>query len=160
MRTQPSPLEEQRMPVRAQLASAWTAFMFLYIYVDYYHLYKPGTLDLILEGRVFEFAVSPVLLTAFLALSGIPALMVALSATLPARANRTTQLVVASMYIPVTVFNAVGESWEWAPFYVLSIGVELVLLAFILRSAWTWPRTATSAAQPSVRVADHAPQQA
>ncbi|MFM8836072.1 MAG: hypothetical protein ACKOFM_04380, partial [Actinomycetota bacterium] len=45
------------------------------------------------------------------------------------------------LYIPVTVFNAVGETWDWAPFYGLSIGIEVLLLAFILRSAWTWPRT-------------------
>jgi len=115
--------------------------MFLYIYVDYYHLYKPGIVDNIRAGIVFEFDISPMLLTAFLGLTAIPALMVLLSMALPARVNRTTNLVVASRYIPVTVFNAVGESWDWAPFYGLSIGIEVLLLAFILRSAWTWPRT-------------------
>jgi len=45
--------------------------------------------------------------------------------------------------VPVTVFNAVGETWEWAPFYVVSIGIELALLAYILRSVWMWPRTAS-----------------
>lgn len=80
-------------------------------------------------------------LTAFFALIAIPALMVMLSMTLPTRVNRATNLVVASLYIPITVFNAVGESWDWASFYVLSIGIEVLLLAFILRSAWTWPRT-------------------
>ena len=38
------------------------------------------------------------------------------------------------------MFNAAGESWDWAFFYGLSIGLEVLLLAFILRSAWTWPR--------------------
>ena len=59
------------------------------------------------------------------------------------RVNRTINLVVASLYIPVSIFNAVGESWTY--FYGLSIGLEVLLLAFILRSAWTWPRTAPSA---------------
>ena len=129
----PNLLENPPIPVQAKLAAAWTSFMFLYIYVDYFHLHKPGV--------VFEFDISPALLTAFLALIAIPALMVMLSMTLPARVNRATNLVVASLYIPVTVFNAVGESWDWASFYALSIGVEVLLLAFILRSAWTWPRT-------------------
>jgi hypothetical protein len=31
--------------VQAKLAAAWTIFMFLYIYVDYFHLYKPGVID-------------------------------------------------------------------------------------------------------------------
>jgi hypothetical protein len=80
------------------------------------------------------------LLTIFVAVIAIPALMVMLSMTLPARVNRATNLVVASLYIPVSVFNAVGESWSWSYFYGLSIGIEVLLLAFILRSAWTWPR--------------------
>ena len=43
----------------------------------------------------------------------------------------------------VTVFNATGASWDWASFYALTIGVEVLLLAFILRAAWTWPRAAS-----------------
>ena len=134
-------LDSPPTPLPAKLAAAWTSFMFLYIYVDHFHLYKPGIIDNIRAGIVFEFDISPMLLTAFLGLTAIPALMVVLSMALPARVNRTTNLVVTSLYIPVTVFNAVGESYDWAPFYGLSIGIEVLLLAFILRSAWTWPRT-------------------
>ena len=76
----------------------------------------------------------------------VPALMVMLSMTLPARANRATNLVVASIYIPVMVFNAASTNWEWASFYGLSIGIEVLILAFILRSAWTWPRRTASPA--------------
>jgi hypothetical protein len=132
------------MPVQAKLAAAWTSFMFLYIYVDYFNLYKPGVIDDLRAGVVFEFDVTPTLLTIFVAVIAIPALMVMLSMTLPARVNRATNLVVASLYIPVSVFNAVGESWAF--FYGLSIGIEVLLLAFILRSAWTWPRRTASPA--------------
>jgi hypothetical protein len=142
-------LDSPPIPVQAKLAAAWTSFMFLYIYVDYYHLYKPGVIDDIRAGVVFEFDISPALMTAFLALIAIPALMVTLSMALPARVSRPTNLVVASLYIPVTVFNAAGESWDWASFYGLSIGIEVLLLAFILRCAWTWPRTSAVAAGPA-----------
>lgn len=135
-----NPLDTSPVPVQGKLAAAWASFMFLYIYVDYFGLYKPGVLEDILTGIVFEFVVSPALLTVFLVLVSVPALMVALSAALPAHANRLVNLVVAALYIPITVFNAVGESWEWAPFYALSIGLELLLLAYILRTAVTWPR--------------------
>jgi hypothetical protein len=149
-------LEDRQVPVQAKLAAAWTTFMFLYLYVDYLALYKPGVVDDILAGIVFEFNISPTLLTIMLASLAIPILMVLLSMTLPARANRATNLVVAMLYIPFTVFNAVGESWEWAAFYGLSIGIEVLLLAFILRAAWTWPRTIS----PSMRepAAPHRPQ--
>ena len=46
-------LEDRQVPVQAKLAAAWTSFMFLYIYVDYFHLYKPGVVDDILVGVVF-----------------------------------------------------------------------------------------------------------
>ena len=141
-----NPLHNPPIPVQAKLAAAWTSFMFLYVYVDVIGFYKPGVVDGILNGLVWEFDVSSTLLTIFLASVTIPAVMVMLSITLPARMNRTTNLVVASVLIPYSVFNAVGESWEWAFFYGLSISIEVLLLVFILRSAWTWPRTHSDAA--------------
>ena len=137
-------LENRQIPVQAKLAAAWTSFMFLYIYVDHLGLYKPGHVDGILNGLIWKFDVSATLLTIILVSVSIPALMVVLSMTLPARANRATNLVVATLLIPFSVFNAAGATWEWAAFYGLSIGIEVLLLAFILRSAWTWPRAARS----------------
>ncbi|GAB3251159.1 DUF6326 family protein [Arthrobacter pigmenti] len=153
-------LENLRIPVQAKLTAAWTSLMFFVIYIDYFHLYKPGAIDDILAGVVFELDISPALLTIFVVVIGIPALMILLSMTLPARANRATNLVVASLNIPLMVFNAVGESWEWASFYGLSIGIEVLILAFILRSAWAWPRTATSATMPTSHEAVHVQRQA
>lgn len=135
-----SALEDPRIPVQAKLAAAWTSLMFLVIYIDYFGLYKPGVIDDIRGGVVYEFDITPTLMTIFFVVIGIPALMVVFSMTLPARANRITSLVVASLYLPVMVFNAVGESSDYAIYYGLTIGVEVLLLAFILRSAWVWPR--------------------
>ena len=142
-------LEDLRMPVQAKLAAAWTSFMFLYIYVDYFHLYQPGAIDEIRGGVIFAFDISGILMSIFFVIIAIPALMVMLSMTLPARVNRATNLIVASLYIPYSVFNAAGATWEWAFFYGLSIGIEVLLLAFILRSAWTWPRTPAVPAGPA-----------
>ena len=139
-------LEDQRIPVRVKLAAAWTSFMFLYIYVDYLHLYKPGIIDDILAGVVFEFDIGPTFVGIALTLIAIPILMILLSTTLPARVNRAANLVVATLYIPVSMYNAVGESWTYSYFYGLSIGLEVLLLAFILRAAWTWPRTTRATA--------------
>jgi hypothetical protein len=142
-----STLEDLRLPVQAQLAAAWTSFMFLYIYVDYLALYKPGLVDEILAGRVHVFETGPTFLALGLTLMAIPILMILLSATLPARVNRTINLVVATLYIPVSIYNVSGEeSWAYSYFYGLSIGLEVLLLVFILRSAWTWPRRTASPA--------------
>ncbi|WP_030748537.1 DUF6326 family protein [Streptomyces griseus] len=142
-RPAPTALEDQRIPVRAKLAAAWTSFMFLYAYVDILAFFKPGVVEGIEAGLVWEFRVSQTLLTTFLALMAIPALMIVLSMTLPARANRVTNLVVASVQVPFAAFNAVGESWTY--FYGLGVALEVSLLALVLRWAWTWPRTAPAA---------------
>jgi len=92
-----STLQDPRIPVQAKLAAAWTSFMFLYIYVDYFHLYKPGAIDDILAGVVYEFDISQTFLTSSLALIAIPSVMILLSMTLPARVNRAANLVVASL---------------------------------------------------------------
>ncbi|GAB3922703.1 hypothetical protein GCM10029976_011810 [Kribbella albertanoniae] len=139
-------LEDQPIPVRAKLAAAWTSFMFLYAYVDILNFFTPGVIEDLLAGKVFEFDLSQTFSTTALTLVAIPILMVVLSMTLPARANRIANLVVASLYVPVTAFNVVGESWLF--FYGLGIALELILLALILRYAWTWPRAVPSAASP------------
>ena len=94
-------LERQPASTRAKLAAAWTSFMFLYIYVDYLALYKPGAIDDILAGVVFEFDISQTFVVIALMLVGIPSLMILLSMTLPARANRTLNLVVALSLIHI-----------------------------------------------------------
>ena len=132
-------LHDPPVPVRTKLAAAWASFMFFYIYVDYLHLYKPGAVDDILAGVVFEFDISQTFVVVSLALVGIPSLMILLSMALPARANRTLNLAVAALYVPVSAFNVLGESWVF--FYGLGAAVEVVVLAYILRSAWAWPRT-------------------
>ncbi|MGY4913417.1 DUF6326 family protein [Micromonospora aurantiaca (nom. illeg.)] len=139
-------LREAHIPVQAKLAAAWASFMFLYIYVDYLALYKPGFIDDILAGAVHEFDTGPTFVALALTLMAIPILMILLSTALPARANRTANLVVATLYLPVTVYNADGEPWSYLYFYGFSIGLELLLLAFILRAAWTWPRAVRATA--------------
>jgi hypothetical protein len=139
-----STLEDLRMPVQAKLAAAWTSFMFLYVYVDILKFFMPGTIDDILLGIVWEFDVSQVFVMVALSLMAVPILMVFLSMTLPARANRLMNLIVAPIYVVVSAFNALGESWTY--YYTLSIGLEVIVLALIVRYAWTWPRRTASPA--------------
>jgi hypothetical protein len=139
--------QQAQLPVQAKLAAAWASVMFLYIYVDYLHLYKPGSIDEILVGVVHEFDTGPTFVALALTLMAIPSLMIVLSTTLPARANRATNLVVATLFIPASIYNVAGEeSWDYSYFYGLSIGLEVLILALILRAAWTWPRTTRATA--------------
>ncbi|WP_226345509.1 DUF6326 family protein [Agilicoccus flavus] len=160
--TTPNPLADPPIPVQAKLAAAWTSFLFLYVYVDILAFYKPGTVSDILVGVVWQFDITQTWALTALSLLAIPIVMVMLSMALPARANRITNLVVASIQVPFAAFNAVGQVGKsWMYFYVVGVTLELLLLAFILRSAWTWPRTAPSAtmpAMPTSRAAERAQQ--
>src|SRR5688572_27220789 len=96
MRTQTAELtalEDRQVPIQTKLAAAWISFMFLYLYVDYLGLYKPGSIDDILSGIVHEFDIGPTFVAMALTALAIPILMILLSTTLPARVNRTINLV-------------------------------------------------------------------
>lgn len=134
-----NPLVRQA-PLGVLEAAAWTSFMFLDVYVDILGFYMPGVVDDILAGVVWEFRIRQGWATAALGLMAVPILMVLLSTFLPARANRITNLVVASLYVVVSVGNAIGESWTYC--YALAVDLEVAVLATILGLAWSWPRRA------------------
>ncbi|TAE80499.1 MAG: hypothetical protein EAY81_10350, partial [Bacteroidetes bacterium] len=123
-------LEDKKINVKLQLAFLWTSFFFLYTYLDYFHLYMPGSLQSILAGKVFVFEITQTfLLTVVIALT-IPILMIFLSAALPARVNRLTNIIVAMVHIPYVLFNLAGEAWMHM---VFGAAVEVVLLCLIIR---------------------------
>jgi Family of unknown function (DUF6326) len=82
--------------------------MFLYVYVDIFAFYKPGTIPDILRGRVWDFEITQ---GWALALLTIPSVMIALSVLLPTRANQWTNIVVGSLFILVSIGNPIGETW-------------------------------------------------
>ncbi|MES2554582.1 MAG: DUF6326 family protein [Bacteroidota bacterium] len=136
-KTQQNGLEEIKVSLKVKLAMLWASFMFLYIYVDYFHLFMPGSLEDLLADKVFVFDITQGFLLAALVSMTIPALMIFLSVALPARVNRFTNLIVATVYIPFTLFNLAGVAWMHM---VFGAAVEVVLLCLIIRYAWKWPR--------------------
>jgi len=130
-------LEEIRVNVKLKLAALWASFMFLYIYVDYFHLYMPGAIQDILAGKVFVFDISYVFLLIAMIFVTIPTLMIFLSVALPSKVNRSTNIIVAAIFIPYMLFNLVGEAWAHMYF---AAAVEVLLLCLIIRYAWMWPR--------------------
>lgn len=143
MNTQKTPqneLEDIKVSLKLKLAALWASFMFLYIYVDYFHLFMPGALEDLLAGKVFVFEITQAFLLVALASMTIPALMIFLSVALPAKVNRRTSIIIAAVYIPYTLFNLAGEAWMHMVFGAV---VEVVLLCLIIRYACKWPRIET-----------------
>lgn len=130
-------LEDIKVNVKLKLAAAWASFMFLYIYVDYFHLYMPGSIADLLSGRVFEFEITQTFLFVVLASVTIPALMIFLSVGLPAKISRWTNIIVATVYIPYSLLNLIGEAWIHM---IFGAAVEVVLLLLVIWYAWKWPK--------------------
>lgn len=136
-RPNPQPLADPRVGIRTKLSALWVAVMFLYVYVDIFSFYKPGTIDGILVGRVWTLDITQGWALGALALMTVPILMVVLSLTLPAAAARWINVAVAALYVLVSIGNAVGESWLYL---WLGAAVEAAVLLLVVRYAWTWPR--------------------
>ncbi len=130
-------LEEIKVSLKLKLAMLWTSFMFLYIYVDYFHLYMPGSIEGILAGKVFTFDISSAFLLIAMIGVAIPVLMIFLSVSLPSKANRWTNIIVATVYIPYMLFNLAGVAWVHM---YLAAAVEVALLLLIIGYAWKWPK--------------------
>ncbi|MDP3923452.1 MAG: DUF6326 family protein [Hydrogenophaga sp.] len=130
-------LEDVKVNVKLKLATLWVSFMFLYIYVDYFHLYMSGSIEDILAGKVFVFDITQVFLLVALTFVIIPALMIFLSIALSPKVNRRTNIIVAAVNIPYMLFNLAGEAWMHM---VLGALVEVVLLLLIISYAWRWPK--------------------
>ena len=111
--------------------------MFIYIYVDIFGFFEPGSLESILDGKVWVMDITQTWALTGLLLMTIPSLMVFLSLAMKAKANRWTNIIVAALYILVAIGNPIEESWAYI--YFGSI-VEVVLLSLIVWYAWKWPK--------------------
>ena len=86
---------------------------------------------------MFVFDITQGFLLAALASVTIPALMIFLSVALPAIVNRWTNIIIAAVFIPYTLFNLAGEAWMHMVFGAV---VEVIFLCLIIIYAWKWPR--------------------
>lgn len=134
-------LEDMKINVKIRLSALWATLLFLYIYVDIFGFFKPGVIEDILNGRVWEFDISQGWALGAMILMMIPSLMVFLSLALPAVANRWANIFVSGLYIVVGVGTMVGETWVY---YFVGHVTGIVLLLLIAWYAWRWPRQAAT----------------
>ena len=130
-------LEDVNVNVKMKISALWVASMFLFIYVDYFYLRVPGQIEEILAGKMGPYPTTQASLMLAMILMMIPSLMIFLSLTLKAKANRWTNIIVGILYIVVAIGNVIGESWA---FYIFGNIVEVLLLLLIVGYAWKWPK--------------------
>ncbi len=130
-------LEDVKINVKIKLSALWVTVMFLYLYVDVFANYIPGRLEGLIAGELEGFQITQVSLLGFMILMTIPGLMVFLSITLKAKANRRTNIIVGIFQIGLVLVSIIGDPNY---FYMFGSSVEFVLLLLIVWYAWKWPK--------------------
>ena len=130
-------LEDLKIPIQFKLSALWTSVTLCYLYGDYFGLYKPGTLQSMLDGMMGPLGpTTQAVLLGTTILMAIPSLMVVLSLVLWPRVNRWTNMFFGAAY---TVIMLVSMPGAWAFYQVLG-GVEMVLTALVVWYGWNWPK--------------------
>jgi len=132
-------LEDVKINVKIKLSALWVTLILFYIYADILGFYRPGLIEQIIAGEIGEVGIQ-ITQVPWLGLitTAPPSLMVFLSLTLKAKANRWANIIVGIVYLGViTVFFLMGENPAW---YIVYNIVEAVLLSLIVWCAWKWPK--------------------
>jgi hypothetical protein len=135
--------------VKAKLALLWVALMFFYIYNDLFSFMQPGHVAQLVEGHLEGVQFTQTLLIGAAVLMALPSIMVVLSLTLKARANRLVNIIAGIFHILVLLGTQVvgeGEVWYYWRLYEL---LEALFLVLIIWTAWKWPTTDSQLQEPA-----------
>lgn len=119
------------MDTKTKLSILWIVVMFNMLKADILSLFIPGTVD-----ELVKFAGDtpiPQLMLAGAVMIEIGILMILLSRILPYKLNRWANII-ASV---ITIVFVVGGGSSY-PHYIFIATVEVILLLFIIWTAWRW----------------------
>ncbi len=126
-----------RIDTRLQISALWTSVLFVFAYVDLFSLYRPDFRADLESGKVAVFDIGQPFLFFTTLYIVIPSVMIYLTLVMRPATSRLVNIAVAAVYAVTIIGSAVGE---WG-YFVLGSTVEALLLALVIRHAWTWPRT-------------------
>jgi len=134
-------LEDQKVNTRIIVALAWTSIMFCFVYADYFELYVPDKISSMIGGNIRPLGpVSQAKLLGTSIMLLVPALMVFLTLILKAVFCSVLNIIVASIYIILTLL-VIQDAWY---FYMLFGVVEILLMLTIIHFSWRWPRNSNA----------------
>jgi hypothetical protein len=130
-------LEDVKINVKIKLSALWSAVMFLYVYADIKAFFRPGILEEIISGEVGEFQITQGFLLVSAIIMTIPSVMIFLSLSLKAKANRWVNIILGVAYTAIILGTLLmGGAWAY---YMLYGTAEIVLTGLIVWHAWKWP---------------------
>ena len=131
------PTTSNSFDTRIVVSSLWVATMIAVAFVDIFSLFRPDIRAQIESGSIYVFEIGQGFLLGAIIYVLIPTLMIPLTLVLPRRANRLTNIIVASLFMVTIIGGAIGE---WG-YYVLGSAFEAILLVgvIVLAARWTKP---------------------
>jgi hypothetical protein len=137
--TTASSLMDPIINIKLKLAIFWIVLMFFYAYNDIISFFRQDTIEGVLAGAPGGIEMTPGFLLAASVLMSIPIFMVLLSVVLPAKMNRTVNIVVGIFHLVLlAVTSTVGDEGLMAH-YALYMVFEGIVIALITWTAWKWP---------------------
>jgi hypothetical protein len=127
--------DDFKTPISLKLALAWASLMFLYIYNDYFSLYRHGIVEGMMAGRLGPLGeATEGVLSGVSVMMAIPSLMVFLSAALWPRLSRWLNIILGLAYSGIEVMTLIGAPISYQLVVVLEVGVS----AWIVWQASQW----------------------
>ena len=136
-------MEDVKINVKIKLAALWVAVVLCAAYADILGHMRSDLIQEMIAGKAGGVPINQETLLASAIGMTILIVMVFLSLTLKAKANRWANIVVGILYTGVTLFTILplpiwGQVF-WVYYYVFAIA-EVVFCALIVWYAWKWPK--------------------
>jgi hypothetical protein len=128
-----------KVNIKIKLAALWIVVMFFFLYADILSIFHPGAIDEILSGLIVGIPIDQVSMLSATILMAIPSIMVFLSLTLNAKANRWTNIVVGIAYTFLGVSEIIEQTADPWAYRILMPLLRVVFSALIVWLAWKWP---------------------
>ena len=131
-------LDDVKIDVKIKLSALWVTLMLFYIYADIMGFYTPGIIEKVMSGEVGPIQITEVFLFVMAIWMAVPSVMVFLSLTLKANANRWVNIIVG--LVSIVVLGASFFVGELTARYTFQAIMEGIFIALIVWHAWKWPK--------------------
>jgi len=131
-------LDDVKINIKIKLSVLWVALMLFYIYADILGFYTPGVIEKVVSGEIGGIQITEGFLLAMAVWMAIPSVMVFLSLTLKANANRLLNIIAG--FVSIVALGGTLFVGELSARYTFQAIAEGMLIVWIVWHAWKWPK--------------------
>jgi hypothetical protein len=120
-----------------KLAALWASLMSLYIYADYFGLYKPGKMTEMNQGIIAPLGLAtPQVMMGVSLMMIIPSLMIFFSVSLPRQMSKMLNIIFGIVYTVIIALTMIKAP----PYYLMFGAVEVLLSVTAVVMAFRWAK--------------------